>query len=69
MKKANVIPPHCPTCQSMKRGQKEGSRVIGFSSTQIVNGVPCNAIRLSYVTCQNCGQRYVVREPIEIEKK
>lgn len=66
MKKWNATPPACPTCGSLKRTRKEGSRVLKFSSPQIVNGVECNAIRLSYVTCNNCGQRYVVREPADV---
>ena len=64
MKKANATPATCPTCHSTHRSKKEGTRTIDFNSIQIVNGIQCTAIKISYVTCSNCGQRYVVREPV-----
>jgi transcription elongation factor Elf1 len=68
MEKSTVTPATCPRCGSLKRSKKTGSRVTEFGSTQHVNGVECTAIRYSYVTCENCGQRYIIREPVLTKK-
>lgn len=65
MRRVIVIPASCPNCHSTKRTGKRGSRIIKFSTLQNIGGIDCMAKRISYVTCLECGQNYIISEPIK----
>ena len=69
MEKSTVIPATCPKCGSIRRSKKRGSRVSHFDSVQKIAGIECTAIRYSYVTCLDCRQHYIIREPIAPESE
>lgn len=55
------IPASCPKCKSTKRTKLRRSKRI--EGEVVINGEIYDYVTLSYTTCLNCGQVYIVRRP------
>ena len=55
------IPASCPKCKSTQRTKlRRSKRIVG---EVVIMGESYDYVTLSYTTCLNCGQVYIVRRP------